>query len=90
MRLRRATAACEGWPPMEGGAHGAGPVLLRPRTKKALSGSVMGNYGRRGGVNKGLECVIAFAIVLVQSPSLSDAVYPASPTRRLAGKYSML
>ena len=72
MRLRRATAACEGWPPMEGGAHGAGPVLLRPRTKKALSGSVMGNYGRRGGVNKGLECVIAFAIVLVQSPSLSD------------------
>ena len=70
MRLRRATAACEGWPPMEGGAHGAGPVLLRPRTKKALSGSVMGNYGRRGGVNKGLECVIAFAIVLVQSPSL--------------------
>ena len=69
MRLRRATAACEGWPPMEGGAHGAGPVLLRPRTKKALSGSVMGNYGRRGGVNKGLECVIAFAIVLVQSPS---------------------
>ena len=72
MRLRRATAACEGWPPMEGGAHGAGPVLLRPRTKKALSGSVMGNYGRRGGVNKGLECVIAFAIVLVQSPSLSS------------------
>ena len=70
MRLRRATAACEGWPPMEGWAHGAGPVLLRPRTKKALSGSVMGNYSRRGGVNKGLECVIAFAIVLVQSPSL--------------------
>ena len=75
MRLRRATAACEGWPPMEGGAHGAGPVLLRPRTKKALSGSVMGNYGRRGGVNKGLECVIAFAIVLVQSPSLPSELY---------------
>ena len=78
MRLRRATAACEGWPPMEGGAHGAGPVLLRPRTKKALSGSVMGNYGRRGGVNKGLECVIAFAIVLVQSPSLGRLGGPAS------------
>ena len=76
MRLRRATAACEGWPPMEGGAHGAGPVLLRPRTKKALSGSVMGNYGRRGGVNKGLECVIAFAIVLVQSPSLRPPLHP--------------
>ena len=81
MRLRRATAACEGWPPMEGGAHGAGPVLLRPRTKKALSGSVMGNYGRRGGVNKGLECVIAFAIVLVQSPSLALQGLARPPAR---------
>ena len=82
MRLRRATAACEGWPPMEGGAHGAGPVLLRPRTKKALSGSVMGNYGRRGGVNKGLECVIAFAIVLVQSPSLPNSSKPCGHPER--------
>ena len=38
----------------------------------------MGNYGRRGGVNKGLECVIAFAIALVQSPSLGHLLISAT------------